>query len=110
MVRFHGLLTSLETVLNLVTYDLKYQSTDMIPVQHKRLNKLMISMTYLSLCRMPEGTPGYNALVERLSWELREAGITEIHERWTLQETMEQMKLHPLRKDRVREIVNDYKM
>ena len=58
-------------------------------LQRKHLNKLMISMSYLSLCRMPEGTPGRNALVERLGWELREAGISEIHERWTLEESIE---------------------
>ena len=80
------------------------------PVQHKRLNKLMLSMTYLSLCHMPEGTPGRNALIDRFGWELREAGITEIHERWTLEESIEQLKLHAKRKDQTRTIINDYKM
>ena len=80
------------------------------PQQYKRLKKLMLSMTYISLCRMPADTPCRNALVERFGWELREAGISEIHERWTLEESIEQLKAHSLLKDRVRTIVNDYKM
>lgn len=79
------------------------------PVQHKRLDKLVLSMTYLTIERMPVDTPGRDALIERFGWELREAGISEIHERWTLQETLEQMA-KASREDQVRTIVNDYKM
>ncbi|MGI6636431.1 MAG: DUF4838 domain-containing protein [Christensenellales bacterium] len=77
--------------------------------QHRnRIHKLILSMNYIILSRMPVDTIGRESFLERFGWELREAGITEIHERWTLHEALENMKLEHHNKRR--KVVNDYKM
>lgn len=76
----------------------------------KRISKLQTSMNYVLICRMPIGTPGRNALISQLAWQLRKLGIDEIHERWTLDETIAQMRIAQVRSQQVRTIVNDYKM
>ena len=75
-----------------------------------RLEKLMLGMRYLILARMPEDTPGRDALINEFAWQLREKGITEIHERWTLEDAIEQLRLHGDEREQTRRIVNDYKM
>lgn len=75
-----------------------------------RLEKLMLGMRYLILARMPETTPGRDALINEFAWQLREKGITEIHERWTLEESIEQLRKHGYEKEQTRTIINDYKM
>lgn len=77
---------------------------------YKRIHKLVLSMEYLVLARMPVGTLGRDALIERFNWELREAGITEIHERWTLDHAVERLHQHDAHDKLYRPRVNDYKM
>lgn len=77
---------------------------------HARLEKLMLCMDYIVICRMPIGTAGRGALITRFGWKLREAGIDEIHERWTLEESLEQMRVGQTRNQQKRAIANDYKM
>jgi hypothetical protein len=74
------------------------------------LEKLMLGMRYLILARMPEDTPGRDALINEFAWQLREKGITEIHERWTLEESIEELRKHGWEKEQTRTIINDYKM
>lgn len=78
-------------------------------VQRQRIHRLTLSMNYLTLARMPRDTPGREALVENLGWELRRAGYSEIRERWPLDESIEQMKQNDYAQWQ-RSIVNDYKM
>ena len=75
-----------------------------------RIEKLALGMRYLILARMPESTPGRDALISEFAWQLREKGITEIHERWTLDESIGKMRSHGYEKEQTRRIVNDYKM
>ncbi len=75
-----------------------------------RLEKLMLGMRYLILARMPETTPGRDALINEFAWQLREKGITEIHERWTLEESIEELRKHGWEKEQTRTVINDYKM
>ena len=76
----------------------------------KRLEKLALGMRYLILARMPEDTPGRDALINEFAWQLREKGITEIHERWPLDEAIREMRTHGDEKKQTRRILNDYKM
>ncbi|MBE5783303.1 MAG: DUF4838 domain-containing protein [Clostridiales bacterium] len=77
---------------------------------YKRIHKLVLSMEYLVLARMSVNTPGRSALVERFNWELREAGITELHERWTLDEAIQRLHRCDAHENPPRLCVNDYKM
>ncbi|MBO4299488.1 MAG: DUF4838 domain-containing protein [Clostridia bacterium] len=80
------------------------------PAQRKRLNRLLLGMTYLTLCRMPPDTPGRDALIDRFGWELREAGISEIRERMTPEESLDEMRKSGDSRTWTRRIVNDYKV
>ena len=75
-----------------------------------RIEKLALGMRYLILARMPESTPGRDALINEFAWQLREKGITEIHERWTLDESIREMRSYGYEKEQTRRIINDYKM
>lgn len=76
----------------------------------RRVQKLLLCMQYLLISRMPLGTPGRNALIARFGWEAREAGIDELHERRTLEETLAQMRRAQLVREQRFEIKNDFKM
>ncbi len=75
-----------------------------------RLEKLALGMRYLILARMPADTPGRDALIDEFAWQLRRHGITEIHERWTLEESIQELRRHGYEREQTRSIVNDYKM
>ena len=78
--------------------------------QRARLEKLELGMRYLILARMPEDTPGREALIREFGWQLREAGVSEIHERWTLEDALDAMRAHGAEKEQKRKVSNDYKM
>ena len=75
-----------------------------------RLEKLALGMRYLILARMPADTPGRDALISEFAWQLRRHGITEIHERWTLEESIQELRRHGYEREQTRSVVNDYKM
>lgn len=78
--------------------------------ERKRLARLRLGMEYLLISRMPLSTPGRNALIARFGWEVREAGIDELHERRTLEETLDQMRVGQSFRDQRYDMRNDYKM
>lgn len=78
--------------------------------QRKRLEKLLLGVEYLILARLPKETPGRDALFARFFWRVREAGVSELHERWTLEEALDQLALSDDERDWKRTVVNDYKM
>lgn len=78
--------------------------------QRARLSRLCASMDFLLISRLPLGTPGRNAMIDRFGWALREAGIDEIHERWTLEDALAQMKAADDERMQKRSLANDYKM
>ena len=49
-------------------------------------------------------------MIDRFGWALREAGIDEIHERWTLEDALAQMKAADDERMQKRSLTNDYKM
>lgn len=62
------------------------------PDRRKRLERLQLGLTYMLLSRMPVDTPGRNALIERFGWQCRAQGISELHERWPLEDALESLK------------------
>ena len=80
------------------------------PDQRKRLDRLQLGLTYMILSRMPLGTPGRNALIERFGWQCRAQGISELHERWPLEDALESLKETAGGPGKRRMLACDYKM
>ncbi|MDD3335856.1 MAG: DUF4838 domain-containing protein [Eubacteriales bacterium] len=58
----------------------------------ERIEKLRLGITQLMLSRMPKDTPGRGMLVRRFGWQLRRYGISELHERRFLEESLEHLE------------------
>ena len=78
--------------------------------QRGHTEKLALSMQYLILARMPEDTPGRDALISAFGWRARMAGVAELSERWCLEESLQEMRKTNKENQKLRKIRCDYKM
>lgn len=62
------------------------------PEIRQHIEKLQLGISYLILTRMPLETPGRDILIDRFGWQCRRCGITELHERVSLEQGLMFMK------------------
>lgn len=62
------------------------------PEIRQHIENLQLGITYLILTRMPLETPGRDILIDRFGWQCRRCGITELHERVSLEQGLMFMK------------------